>query len=179
VTHALLLLLSFAGLLVGTLTMAQSCNAALDGVVRSEEEMVERTWQMARTRLSRLATEIEAQGINIRFTLKSRGQTLLTDFSRWDLVVQYWGQAQGGQDSYLIKRLVYTQGTPGNDEWRVEGIYLNAQAGTPEVFDPGILNPDEEMKVHMKLDPKVAPQSTNRALMVTSYGIAVPVHFTR
>jgi len=155
-----------------------SCSA-MDLVFGSWRDKAEQTGQMARTQLSRAGREIGNQGINVRINLQNAGQTSLADFSRWDVIVQYYGKKKQGKKPYFIKWLAFTNGVPGDDQWRVEGIFEDAQTNKPEVFEPGVLNRGEEIKIHMKLKPMVGVQTTNWVTVVTFNGLAVPVIFTR
>ncbi len=134
---------------------------------------------MARTEISREGLSVGVGGENVRVTLKNRGHTSQADFSYWDVIVQYYGQKKQGERPYFIKRLGFTQSAPGDDEWRVEGIFEDAQTNKPEVFEPDIFNPGEEIKIHMKLKPKAGAQTTNWVIVTTSNGITVPVIFTK
>ena len=62
---------------------------------------------------------------------------------------------------------------------RVSGIYLDAATLTPEVFEPGILNPDEEMVIQAQLSPSVAMTTTNRITISSHNGINDSTYFVR
>jgi hypothetical protein len=64
-------------------------------------------------------------------------------------------------------------------QWTISGIYVDADAMTPEVFEPGILNPDEEMVVQIKVSPSVAMTTTNLVTLNTLNGISASAHFLR
>ena len=168
-----------AMLLAGTLTLAASSCSAVDLVSGSWQGMAEDTGQMARTRISSEAREIGAQGVNARVTLKNTGAISVADFSRWDVIIQYYGQKMQGTKPYFIKRLSFTEGAPGDDEWRVEGIFEDAQTSKPEVFQPGILDPGEEIKIHMKLKSMIGAQTTNWTTIATSNGVPVSAFVIR
>ncbi len=133
--------------------------------------MTEQTGQIARTRISREGLLVEDQDVWV--TLKNLGQTSLADFSRWDVIVQY----RGSDNNYYIKHIPYTAGAPGSNQWTVEGLFQDEQTSKSEVFDPNILNPSEEIKIHMRLEPMAKDLATNWAIIITSNGIAVPVIF--
>ncbi len=71
-------------------------------------------------------------------TVRNDGQTNLSEFTKWDVIVQY----QTGEFRYLNYSPVYPA---NNGQWAVKGIY--ATDGSPETFDPGILDPGEQMVV--------------------------------
>jgi len=78
---------------------------------------------------------------------------------------------------YHIERLAYKDGTPGNNEWTVEGIYLDADTSEAEIFEPGIFNPNEEMIVQMKINPAAGEGTTNLATIATPNGISISATF--
>lgn len=73
---------------------------------------------------------------------------------------------------YNIKRLEYTEGSLGDNQWTVEGIYMDASTSDPEVFEKGIFNPDEEMVIQMQVDPIVRAASDNLVMVSTPNGIS-------
>jgi hypothetical protein len=50
---------------------------------------------------------------------------------------------------------------------------------TAEAFEPGILNPDEEMVIQARVLPSVAMTTTNRITINTLNGISDSSHFIR
>ena len=177
--HGIITLISIATLLIGTLALAGSSCSAVDLVSGSWQAMTQQTGHMARTRISWEDVSVDLGRDNVRVTLKNQGQTSLSQFSRWDIIVQYYGKKVQGVNPYFIKRLSFTtQDPPGNDQWRVEGIFQDAQTSKPESFGPNIFNPAEELKIHMKLDPKIGTKTTNWAIVSTPNGVAISVIFT-
>ncbi|MFH1651605.1 MAG: hypothetical protein ABID87_05850 [Chloroflexota bacterium] len=84
-----------------------------------------------------------------RVRLRNRGQTKLNDLAKWDVIVQY--SAAGGEQ---VVWLPYTTGTPGNNQWGKILISAESEGKVlPDVYDPGILNPGEEMLIDLRLDP--------------------------
>ena len=160
-------------ILAGTLALAGGLCSAVDLVSGSSQAMTQRTGHMARTRISREGDEVGAQGPHVRVALKNTGQTPLADFSRWDVIVQYYGT----DNSYHIKRLPYTAGTPGDNQWALTGIFQDTQTLKPDVFEPGILDVAEQMWLHLKLDPQVGATSTSWATIATPNGVTTNVIF--
>jgi len=174
VDTAIVSLIVIAAVLAGTLTITHSYLSSQEAILASWREMEQRTDERARTRISPVA----AQAISadtVEMALRNEGEPKLADFEQWDVIAQYY-DATGG---CLVKWLSYTQGLPGNDEWRVEGIYLDASQATAEVYEPGILNPDEEMVIQMKLFPALGTNTTNWATIATPNGISASTVFTR
>jgi len=92
----------------------------------------------------------------------NQGKTSLAQFAKWDIVVQY----QGGAANYIGYT---TNGSPGSNEWTVEGIYL--LNNSTEVFDRDILNPEEQMKLLINIDPGIGSGEAIRITISTPHGV--------
>jgi hypothetical protein len=109
-------------------------------------------------------------GGNIILTVQNKGATDLEDFPAWDVIAAY----QDGGVEYLD----YTSGySPGSNEWAVEGIYM--PNGSPEVFDPEILNPGEEIKTELNLSQEVSENETVRITISAPNGVTAQCLVTR
>jgi hypothetical protein len=164
-------------LLFGGMTMAQGFLSSVDSNAASWTEMGERDADILRTELSEIAQISPGEGVGglatTYITMANTGKTKLADFDDWDLIVQYYDT--GG--SKQIRWLPYTPSTPGDNEWTVVGIYLDVDTGTPEVFEPGILNPGEETKLRVRLNPLIGNDTTNLMTISTPNGVSSSVHF--
>ena len=58
-------------------------------------------------------------------------------------------------------------------------IYQTASPPTPEVIDPGILNPGEELVLQVNLTPAVGAGTTNLAAVSAPNGVTASIVFTR
>jgi hypothetical protein len=160
------------GLIVfGGMTMSQGFLTSVDTTTAGLEQASSQNEQIMRTELSMVAASSDNVGA-LNVTLLNGGQTKLSSFSNWDVIVQYDGDDGG----YYAKWLPYTSGAPGADEWTVGGIYVD---GNPEAFEPDILNPGETLEIVATIDP---PAEIDTALMVTistPNGITASVSFVR
>ena len=143
---AIVSLICIALIVLGGMTLSQSFLSSLDSSSVGLEEMSERAEEIIRTELTPL-TAVQPSADTLEVTLRNSGQTKLSTFARWDIIIQYYDS--GG--TYHVEWLPYTEGTPGNNEWTDKGIYLDAGKATPEAFEPGILNPGEEIVLEVKL----------------------------
>ncbi len=169
---AIVALIAMALMVLGGVTMSQGFLSSADTTTAGLEEMSETAGEIMRTELSILsATQPAADTLEV--TLRNSGQTKLANFARWDIIVQYYD----GGASYYVKWLDHTEGALGNDEWKKTGIYLDAGTSNPEVFEPGILNPGEEIVIEAKLDPSVGQGTTNLVVVSTPNGIPVSISF--
>ena len=120
-------------------------------------------------------------GTTVDVIFSNDGSTRLAAFAEWDVILQYWEAT--GTPGYQVTRLAYNPGTPGSlgdNEWAVEGTYYDSGATTADAFDPGILNPDEYIKITMKLNPIVGTPNANVAFVSPpNGGSRAAVGFTR
>ena len=170
---AIVSLIFVAIILIGTLAMSQGALSSVDAISGSWKQAEKHTGEMRRTDLALVAASVQAGGAEVIITLENKGDVALDNFPRWDVVVEYYE----GNGNYHIRWLPYTEGAPANNEWTVTGIYLDAQGNAPEIFEPDILNPQEQAVLKIKLNPKVGAGSTNRALIVTPNGVVTWVNF--
>jgi hypothetical protein len=75
-------------------------------------------------------------------------------------------QYQDSSVSYLTYTASYP---PADNEWTVKGIYTSGE--TPEIFDPGVLDPGELMIVSVMLNPAVGSGETCRITISTPNGV--------
>ena len=169
---AIVSLICIALIVFGGMTMSQGFLTSVDSSTIGLEEMGERDEAIMRTELATVsASQPSANQVNV--ILRNDGQTKLADFDKWDIIVQY----HDASSTYYIKWLPYTEGTLGDNEWEKVGIYLDAAAETPEVFESGILNAGEEIKIRAQLDPSVGAGTANLVVVSTPNGIPASVSF--
>ncbi|MBI2868676.1 MAG: hypothetical protein HYX96_02480 [Chloroflexi bacterium] len=164
-------IVSLALLIVGGMTMSQGFISTVDTSQSGWQHRDSREQSIMRTQVSPLSAAYNRGQYILDVTLENSGQTKLNDFSRWDVIIQYYDTS----NNYQVKWLPYTAGTPGNNQWTVEGIYLNDAA---EVFDINILNPGEQIKLRAKLSPQVKAGSTNVVIIATPNGVAASAFFS-
>ena len=107
----------------------------------------------------------------IKLTLTNEGDISLGPFADWDVIFETQLSSALG-----VSYLTYTSSTsPGQNQWTVLGIYLNAASSTPEIADPGILDPNEQMVVLANPSPAHGGNTFGRATFVTPNGAAISV----
>lgn len=152
--------------ILGISDRALSAQAALTDASLALQE---REGERVRTSLTATDVAVDPAGGILQVTVKNSGATRLADFARWDLIVEY---ADGA--TTRVAWLPY--GTEAN-QWSAE-IYQDAGASAPEVFDPNLLNPGEDLVVTATLSPPIAAGSTNRFTLVTPNGVTAAAAFT-
>jgi hypothetical protein len=137
-------------------------------------EMEERTEARIDTTMTPISATTTTSGAVVEVTLRNDGSTRLVDFDRWDVVLQYYSDT-----SYEMGWYPYVSGPLGNNQWTVKGIYTDAAAAQPEVFEPGIFNPGEELVVQLQLLPTIGMTTTNMIVIGTANGVTVPTMVNR
>jgi archaellum component FlaF (FlaF/FlaG flagellin family) len=138
--------------------------SAQDSITESWQDMEVRMEEISRTSIQIVNAETNHTGTIVEITLTCTGSTRLADFDQWDVILQY-ESFSGQQISWY-----------GPDEWSY-GTYLDAPY-VSDVFDPGILNPGEEMIIWIPVDPAISERSTNLSIVGTSNGVSASLAFT-
>ena len=169
---AVVVLICIALIVFGGMTMAQGFLSSTDSAALSMEDITVTKGETMRTEISLIdARRIGADLVEV--TLGNTGQLKLASFSKWDVIIQYYDV----DHAYYTKWLRYTEGTPSDNEWHQTGIYLDAGDETAEVFEPGILNPEEEMKIEVKLDPPPRAGTAVDTIISTPNGVRDLISF--
>ncbi len=168
---AVVSLVCIALIVFGGMTMSRGFITSVDSTAMALDKMGQRDEKILRTELSPTNATLNSS-TDLHITLRNSGQTKLADFDRWDVIVQYHDSV----GVYYITWLPYTAGVPGSNQWRNYAIY---QDGLPEVFEPNILNPGEDMEIEANLSPAVGRHTTNLVVVSTSNGIPASIVFYR
>lgn len=171
---ALVTLILVTVVLFGVLTIADSYFAAQDALMMARQELEARNLERAGTVLALVGTETKNDGAVVEITFRNEGSTKLADFEQWDVVVQYYSATGIYRTNWLPYREV---ALVSDNQWTVAGLYVTAAAATPEVYEPGIFNPGEEIVIQVQLLPEVGPGTTNLATIALVNGISQSVIF--
>jgi hypothetical protein len=167
---AIVSLICIALVVFGSMTMSQGFMTSVDASTTRLEEVGQRDETIMRTDLSSVSSSMPAANI-LEVTLENSGQTRLANFDKWDVIVQYYDDA----GNYYTRWLPHTEGTLGNNEWEVVWIRLN---GAAEVFEPGVLNPKEQIRIRAQLSPAAGTGTTNMVVVSTPNGIPASTFFS-
>jgi len=163
-------LICIALIVFGGMTMAQGFMTSVDASTTGLEEIGQRDETIMRTELTPVSASLPASD-TLEVILKNTGQTKLADFDKWDVIVQY----SDGTGNYYSKWLPYTEETLEDNEWEVVWIRLGEEA---ELFEPNVLNPEEQVKIRAQLDPPGGAGTTNMVVVATPNGIPVSTYFS-
>lgn len=171
---ALIALGSFLGVVVALL---QSSLIPMANVSGSWKQMRSISAQAVRTELEEVDLQVLAGGSEIRLSAANAGNASLRDFSTWDVIVNY--RASSTSTDFQVRRLSYTAGSPGDNEWTVSGIYRDAVLGTAELFDPGVLDPGEQVTLRMRVSPASATSTAGQVVLAARNGVTLSSQFVR
>jgi len=169
---ALVVLICIVLIVFGGMTMAQGFLSSTDSAALSMEDITVTKGERMRTEVSLIDGRQIGAGL-VEVALGNTGQMKLASFSKWDVIIQYYD----ADHNYYTKWLRYTEGTPSDNEWHKIGIYLDAGDETAEVFEPGILNPGEEMKIEAMLNPPPRNGTTVDTIISTPNGVRDLISF--
>ncbi|MGQ9682367.1 MAG: hypothetical protein ACUVX9_07515 [Anaerolineae bacterium] len=169
---ALAALIIITLILVGMLTLAQGYLATQEQMAMAWRSMQERAGDRARTGLQTVGARAVEGGNVIQVTVRNSGSTKLSDMSDWDVILQY-----GTSELPCTRWFPYVETGQGVNQWSVVGIYDDAAQGIPEVLDPRILNPGEELVLQVRVSPPVSEATVNEVAVATPNGVSAAISF--
>jgi hypothetical protein len=162
---AFVTIICIAMIVVGGMTLSQGILTSADSAALSVETISVREGDIMRTDIDVLrASQLSWGGDDLRITVKNSGQTKLASYDKWDLIATY----ETSDGTMHSTWLPYTASMLTNNEWTKARIGLN---GPFEYFEPGILNPGEEMVILAKLSPLPGNTTTGDISLTTPNGV--------
>lgn len=164
-------IICIALVMLGGMTLSQGILTSADTTALSFDQMIVREGDLMRTSVTVLRAEYLSWSDLLRVTVDNSGQNKLGEYDKWDIITRY--EDSGG--SHHAGWLPFTEGVPGDNEWQPVGIYLEGQ---PEAFEPGLLNPEEELVILAKLNPLPGDATTANVTVTTPNGISDSLPFS-
>jgi hypothetical protein len=169
---AIVSIICIALLVFGGMTMSNGFMTSLDAGTIGLEEIGDRDNTIMRTELTPVSTSISlvAGPDPLEIILENTGQTKMADYDKWDVIVHYFDDGS----TYHVEWLPYVDGSTEAYEWDVGWIRMNGEA---EVFEPGVLNPGEQIMIQTRLEPSVGAGTTNMVVISTPSGVTCSTYF--
>ena len=168
---AIVSIICIALVVFGGMTMSQGFITSVDASTTSLEEIGQQDETIMRTELTPVSTS-QPVGNTLEAILQNTGQTQIVDFNMWDIIVQYYDST----GTYHVEWLPYTEEALGDNEWEVVWLRLD---GVDEIFEPNVLNPEEQIMIRLQLNPSVGAGTTNMLVVATPGGITASTYFSR
>ena len=178
--HTITAVIAITLIIFAVLTLTASSLSSASRISMAFEGLTRRNGDRARTELTVIDADPGGTGSKeIDITIRNTGQTALRDFSKWDVVIEYY-KSSGNGDLRIIHAEYSSSDPPPDTEWTMRGIYIEASTETPEVYEPNIFNPTEEMIIRVEIGPPPIPGSTdNRVTIGVINGVTVSAPFSR
>ena len=164
-------------IIVAALALEDASLSSASDISASWDKMTGRTGERARTELGLLTADISGGGANIDISFRSTGQTPLADFTRWDVIIQYYETADN-QDMRVLWLPYSTEAQPPSGQWTVSGLYLVVDT-VPEVYEPNVFNPGEEMVIRLNITPAIPSDTDNIVTIGVANGVTMAAQFSR
>lgn len=132
--------------IVGGMTLSQGILTSADSTAINVDKISVIEGEMTRTDLDILRAAKLSWADYLRVTVENSGQVKLASFDKWDFIVNYIDNVGTLHSTWLP----YSDDAPTGNEWQKARLGLD---GPIEFFEPGILNPGEEMVALIHLDP--------------------------
>ncbi|MCH8206377.1 MAG: hypothetical protein IH956_05175 [Chloroflexi bacterium] len=176
--HVIVALFAIAMMITGAVTLTDASLSSASDISLAWPRMVERSGDRARTRVQLLSADIGGSGADVDISLRNSGQTALAGFSDWDTIIQYYESANN--TDMRVQWLSYTtSASPSSGEWTVVGIYQDAGTQDPEVYEPNVFNPGEEMILRLNISPAI-PATTDSMVKIGAHnGVTLVAPFSR
>jgi flagellar protein FlaF len=152
-------------ILFGAANMVTVSMKSVDEFYQSWSSGQKLATERALTKITALSAQTNIQGDQVTIRLRNEGNLPLCRFASWDVILKY-----GDGDTIWLP---YRQTAPG---WNISGIYFQ---GLPEVLQPGILDPGEEMDIVLQTTTPVSENVTSMAMVSTYNGITTRILFRR
>ena len=167
------LFLAFLGIAVmGAVTVSGSFLSSSGDVLEARTQYSERDTELAGTHLELISAQYSSPTADLVF--RNTGRVSLRNLDEWDV----WSTFHESDGTYHPELLSYAASPPAADEWAIEGLYLDADAGMAESTQPGIFDPSEEIRLQMRVDPAAAEPQQNRATFALPIGATAEIAFT-
>ena len=153
-------LLAIAMIMGAVLALSEASLSLANRASLAWDDRAKRSGDFERTGLSLVAADMLGSSTSVDISIRNSGQIALRDFPDWDVHIRYY--ASSSNQALNIAWLPYTaSSSPPTGQWTVEGLYINASSSDPEVFDPNLLNPEEEMVLRINITPQIPTRTDN------------------
>lgn len=146
-------------------------------------DTLQQTWQVMQSRVgAQMNTSmiaVHGQVITdeelVTVVYRNQGTTRLADFGNWDVIIRYIDS----DNQHHIRWLPYEDGLAAVNQWTVAGLYVEAEQNRVELYDIGVLNPGEEIRLQLNVEPVVGFGQPVQVVTVAGNGSSAALFFVR
>ena len=175
--HVVVILFAVVAIVTGAVSLTGAALSSADDASAAWETMTKRTGRAYRTELKLITVDAQGSGQDIDISIRNEGQTSLSDFSWWDVMIEYY--AQPGNSDLNIAWLSSTSTPPASGQWAVKGIFMNAGTEAAEIYEQNVFNPGEEMTIRLNISPSIPTSTDNLVTIAAPNGIRLTAPFSR
>ncbi len=175
--HVVVILFAVVAIVAGAISLTGAALTSADDASTAWDRMTKRTGQAFRTELELVSADAGGSGQDIDIYIRNTGQTSLSDFSWWDVMIEYYSQASSTDLNFAW--LSSTSTPPASGQWAVKGIFMDAETEEAEVFEQNVFNPGEEMTIRLNISPEIPAGTTNLVIIAAPNGIRLTAPFSR
>ena len=175
-SSAITSLISLSVMLIIVFTVIGSVFAVMGSAGETQQAQLEHMNTMSRSNVVAVAaaTSTTAGGhTDVDIILANRGGISYALFSKWDVNAHYT-QADSTDQSVWLPYATSLE----DNSWVVAQIYLDADSTMPEVIEPGLLNPEEEALLRIRLSPSARGGTTGWMVITPPEGLPSGIAFT-
>ncbi len=158
------------------LATAFSSLGNLVGLTVTSADSMRASWREAERVVDSSVIPISASvsGADVDIVIGNRGRLKYAepDLTDWEVVVRYDDAGGTSHIEYLEFASVLAIGN-----WTVQQIYLEQSTSTVEIYEPDILNSDEEMVIRARLANTPGTPTLNQVTVTPPEGGTGTVHF--
>ena len=176
-TNLIVGVLTLAGIIAGTVALALGALGPQLDVADAVKFVRHEAGSVAGIEMSTVLVDVTDGGTELSLTVRNDGETPLRVTEDWDLILAY--DSLPGSTGLEIVHLTFTESVSlDNDEWLVEGIYLDASESEVEQFGKDIFDSGEELVINAKFATSISSPSTNSLALSTDSGVTLSAQFT-
>jgi hypothetical protein len=111
---------------------------------------------------------------DVYVTVTNAGKLSYATLQDWEVIASYIGAAP---NNLTAKRVPHSASVATN-KWNPETFYLDSSASQAEVIEKGVLNPLEELRLRIRLNPESKQNQTGMVVISPPWGGPVTAFFT-
>jgi archaellum component FlaF (FlaF/FlaG flagellin family) len=169
---ALVAIILVALLITSGMTFSRVAIDSVDNISENWKQSISLNQDKIRTDIDVIDAEVSSSLVDVY--VQNAGKIQISNFSSWDVFVHYYDI----NETYYLSRLDYVEDvSPGENQWTVNTIYNNEDLSHEELFQPGILDPGEVVKLQLNLYPFTDIISRGWIILSTGNGVTASTQF--